>query len=240
MNEQEATGTIEDYFKSRDEDEDVTNPFDPKKDYLAELSSNEKWEENGKVYPYLKGLKRLAHEHRGGIRAIRSVPVKVPSVNLTGAKSEVPDCIAACTVTYVFNDGTSFSGSADASYKAHKAPFNLHLLALAESKAEARAIRRAFNISQCAKEEIGGGDDDDNRDNEPINDTQLEGLKRNARRKKLSQNDVLKLIKREDLGDIKKLTQAEAIKALKAVNRFKPKEVKVEEAPKETVDASAD
>ncbi len=238
MTEQEATTeTLEDFFKGKEED--VTNPFDPKKDYIKELNSDEKWEENGKIYPYLRGLKRLAHENRGGIREIRSVPVKVPSVNSAGGKGEIPDCIAACTIAYYFYDGTVFEGSADASYKAHKAPFNKHLLATAEAKAESRAIRRAFNISQCAKEEMGSGDDESNRDNEPINDTQLEGIKRNARRKKLSQKEVLKLIKREELGDINKLTNAEAIKALKAVNSYKPKAPKKEPAGAETADAPA-
>jgi hypothetical protein len=244
MTDEEKAETIEEFFGKIDI---VSNPFDPKKDYIKELTGDEKWEEKGKIYPYLRGLKRLAHEHRGGIRMIRSVPVKVPSVNTTGAKGENPDCMAACTIAYHFNDGTVFEGSADASYKAHKAPFNLHLLATAESKAEARAIRRAFNISQCAKEEMGGASDDEAKDNEPINDTQLEGIKRNARRKKLSQKDVLTLIKREDLGDIKKLTYADAIKALKAVNRYKPKpeeapkeEAKQEETPQEeTADAPA-
>lgn len=206
---------------------EITNPFDVAKDYMAELRKDEKWEDGDRVYPYLKGLKRLAHEHRGGVKEIRSLPVKVPSVNNTGAKGEVPDCIAACTVRYTFQDGTVFEGSADASYKAHKAPFNKHLLATAESKAEARAIRRAFNISQVAREEIGSVEDEDNRDNEPINDTQIEGIKRIAKRKRLSQKDVLALIKRDDLVDIKQLTQGEAKKALKAINKAKPREESV-------------
>jgi len=215
------------------ESKELLNPFDPDKDYMAELTKDEKWDENGREYPYLRGLKRLAHQHRGGIKAIKSIPTKTPSVGLTGTKGEAPDCIASCCVSYEFFDGTIFQGSADASYKAHKAPFNKHLLATAESKAEARAIRRAFNISQVAKEEMGGSveDEQDNRDNDPINDAQLEGIKRIAKRKKLGQKDVLSLIKLDDVGDIKKLTQAQAIKALKAVNRYKPQEA---------VDASAD
>ena len=227
----------------------LSNPFDPKKDYFAELTKDEKWDENGREYPYLKGLKRLAHEHRGGIQSVRSVPVKVPSVNSTGAKGEIPDCIAACTVSYEFFDGTVFEGSADASYKAHKAPYNLHLLAVAEAKAEARAIRRAFNISQVSKEEIGGstkgawGDEED-RSDEPINDTQLSGIKRIAKRKRLGQKEVLRLVKREDLDSIDKLTYAEGLKALKAVNKAKPTplpqpKVEVEPEPEVPADAPA-
>ncbi len=237
--ENKATKSLEDFYEDHQVarhgvEPELMNPFDHKKDYFAELNKDEKWDQNGREYPYLRGLKRLAHEHRGGIQQIRSVPVKVPSVNKTGEKGQLPDCIAACTVAYYFKDGTVFEGSADASYLAHKAPFNKHLLATAESKAEARAIRRAFNISQVAKEEMGGGvDEEENRDDEPINDTQLEGIKRIAKRKRLSQKDVLVLIKRSDLGDIKQLTYGDAIKALKAVNKCKAKE------PVETANASA-
>lgn len=218
----------------------LSNPFDPKKDYFAELTKDEKWDENGKEYPYLKGLKRLAHEHRGGIQSVRSVPVKVPSVNSTGAKGEIPDCIAACTVAYYFNDGTVFEGSADASYKAHKAPYNLHLLAVAEAKAEARAIRRAFNIHQVAKEEMGGKGtwQEEDRNDEPINDTQVAGIKRIAKRKRLSQKDVLRLVKRPELDSIENLTKGEGIKALQIVNKAKATPLP-EEVEEETVDASA-
>lgn len=210
---------------------DIVNPFDPDKDYFAELKDDEKWSEDGKEYPYLKGLKRIAFTNRGGVLSIESNVVKVPSVGTSGGKGEKPDCIAAVTIRYIFKDGTSFDGSADASYKAHSAPYNLHLVAIAESKAEARAIRRAFNIAQVSKEEVGSADEfqEENRDNEPISDTQLEGIKTIAQRKKLGRKEVCKLIGREDLeGDLKKLTFAEGRKALKAINSYKPKPKKAE------------
>lgn len=204
---------------------EVTNPFDPSKDYMKELTSNEKWEEGQKEYPYLRGLKRLAHIHRGGLLSIESKVVKVPNIGTSGAKGETPDCIAAVTVGLRFRDGTHFEASADASYKAHKAPFNKHLVATAESKAQARAIRQALNISQVAKEEMGSEEDATN--NGPITDVQIEGIKKIAKRNKLSQGDVLKLIKREDLnGDISQLTHAEGIAALKKVNSYRPKKGK--------------
>lgn len=212
---------------------EITNPFDPSKDYMDELSSDDKYEnDSGRVYPYLRGLKKLAYEHRGGVKKIRSIPVKVPSVNTSGGTKEVPDCIAACTISYEFCDGTVFEGSADASYKAHKAPFNKHLLATAESKAEARAIRRAFNISQVAKEEMGGVDEDDvNTDDEKIKDSQIKGIRTVAKRKRLSQKEVCKMAGKPGLDDIKELNQGEAKKALRLLNKYKPKE---------PVDASTD
>lgn len=213
----------------------IENPFDPDHDYFQDLKSSEKYvdDKTGNEYPYLKGLIRLAHKNRGGVLRVESEIIKVPALDAHKryepdvkpkkvAEETSADCIAAVTVTYYFKDGTSFSGSADASYKAHEAPFNLHLTAVAESKAEARAIRRALMITKVAKEEIGGavvGDPDTG----PITDTQLNMIRKVAKRKKLSQADVLKMVKRTDLTDITQLTTAEGRKAAAAVNRAKAK-----------------
>ena len=206
---------------------ELSDAFDPDKDYMEELTPSEKWEESGKEYPYLKGLKRLSHRFRGGLQGVESRIVKVPSLEHDGTEKSVPDCIAAVTVRLIFKDGTFFEGSADASFKAHKAPFNKHLVATAESKAEARAIRRAFNITQVAKEEMGAEEEEES--NGPITDVQIEGIKKIAKRKGLSPDDVLGLIGHTD-GDLKRLTRAEGISALKAVNKHKPKK---EKEPKE-------
>lgn len=205
--------------------------FDPAHDYFDDLADDEKYKDDkGREYPYLRGLQRLAHRNRGGVVRVDSQVVKAPSVNSYAEVGErdvasAPDCIAAVTVTYYFRDGTQFSGSADASYKAHEAPFNLHLTAVAESKAEARAIRRAFNISKVSKEEIGSPNDVvGDPDNVPITDAQIQGINKVAARKGLTgEAEILKVIKREDLSEISELTSAEARDALKAINKYKPK-----------------
>jgi len=177
-------------------------PFDAAKDYFAELKESEKHEGE---YPLLKGLQRLAHTYRGGIRSTSSEIVR--------AQTD----IAAVTFTVTFNDSTTFSGAADATPAAHKKPFNLHLVAVAESKAESRALRRAFNISKVAFEEIGqvAGDPD----GEKITSAQLNGLQKVAERKGYTHLEVLKLIKQEKLGELAKLNSAQAREALKALNK---------------------
>lgn len=181
--------------------------FDPKKDYFKELTDDELWD--GK-YPLLRGLQRLAHER--GIKEIDSKIICVPN-------KESP--IAAVTVTVYFNDGAMFAGSADASFKAHEAPFNKHLTALADSKAEARAYRRAFNISTASKEECGetpvGGD----IDKTPIVDAQIQGIKNMATDKKITVVEAVKLIGVEK--DIEKLTGKQARDVIRALNKYKPK-----------------
>lgn len=203
--------------------------FNPETDYLKEIPAEDKWAEGGKEYPYLRGLKNLAYKYRGGVREVKSEVVKAPSVNIQ-EKGNVPDCIAAVTVTYVFADGTSFAGSADASYKAHSAPFNLHLVAIAESKAEARAIRRAFNISQVSKEEMGTPPSEEElkeeaeKESDKISDTQIHAIKSMASKKKVSQAELLAKLGRSDLPDVRGLTYAEGIKSIKLLNSWKVKD----------------
>jgi len=220
MNEIEKD-TLEDFFKTSST---VWNPFDPKRDYFAELKSSEKYkDDNGREYPYLKGLQRLAHENRGGILKITSKIEKTPSVGVLDENAK-PDCIASATVGYHFNDGTSFEASADASYKAHDAPFNLHLVAVAESKAEARAIRKSLNIRQVSKEEIGTESEIDFNigadENESASDLQLHTLRTVIKRKGVSEEDFCKKLEREKLED---LTHLEARKAMEKANRLKVK-----------------
>ena len=198
----------------------TVSTFDPTRDYFEDLKESEKYKDDkGREYPLLKGLIRLAHTNRGGVKEVRSHIVKAPSLNKSDDSQ--PDCIAAVTVSYYFNDGTVFEGSADASFKAHDAPFNLHLTAGAESKAAARAIRSAFMITAVSKEEIGSAHVAGDPDSGPINDAQINAIRKIAKRKRLSQKDVLGLVGRKDLSDITELTAAEGRKAMQSVNRAK-------------------
>lgn len=185
---------------------EVSNPFDCKKDYFSMLKDSELYDGE---YPLLKGLQRLAHNNRGGIVEICTHIMK----------SELD--IAAVTVDYVFRDGTRWSGSADATKEAHKKPYNLHLVAVAESKAESRCLRRAFNISKVTFEEIGAADVAGEPDSGPIEPHQIEAIKKVAKRKKISKIKVLELIDRSDLDDITELTAKEGREAMKAVNKVK-------------------
>lgn len=180
-------------------------------DYFEELKESEKFDGE---YPLLRGLQRLAHSHRGGIKRTHS------QVFCTPARDNP---IASVGFTIEFHDGTEFSGVADATPKAHKEPFSRHLVAVAESKAESRALRRAFNISKVAKEEIGdevvGGDPE----NGPINDGQLSGIKKVAQRKGLKLTEVLPVAKIHDAKSLDELTYVQAQKVLKALNKYKKK-----------------
>lgn len=190
----------------------IDKPFDPSKDYFGELTDKEK---HSGEYPLLKGLQRLAHTNRGGIKGVHTAIIATPSAD---------NKLAAVEFQVHFNDGTVFSGAADATDKAHKAPYNLHLVAVAEAKAESRALRRAFNISKVAFEEIGSASEVvGDADNTPITDIQVQGIASIAKRKNLTKKDVLELVGRGELNDIKELTGAEGREAMKLVNKAKAK-----------------
>lgn len=182
--------------------------FDATKDYYAELSSDEKWKSDDGEYPLLRGLQRLAHTYRGGIKAYLADIISTPH-------RENP--IAAVRVQVNFNDGTTFSGVADATPAAHAKPFSLHLVAVAESKAASRAFRQAFNISKATREEIGQPAVEDDSD-ESIEDFQLAGIRKLAERKNIIEKDSLKLIKSKKAAWVD-LTKEEARQLMKALNK---------------------
>jgi len=191
---------------------EIENPFDSTHDYTADLKSSETFEKDGTPCVLLRGLQRLAHANRGGVKAVYSNVLSVPARD---------NPIAAVTVQYEFYDGTKFSGSADATPAAHDKPYSLHLVAVAEAKAEARALRRAFNISRVSAEEVGsvpvaGGD----TDGDQIKDVIIQGIKVVAKRKNISFNNVLKLVKR-DVAELSELTQAEGRTLMKKLNSKK-------------------
>jgi hypothetical protein len=181
----------------------TTNPFDADKDYYAELTSEERWKEGDSEYPLLRGLQRIAHKHRGGIQIYSAEIINTPSRD---------NPIAAVKVVVIFKDGTQFSGVADATPTAHKAPYSHHLVAVAESKAASRAFRQAFNISKATREEIGQPED------ESVTDAQLNAIKNLSERKKINEKAALALIKSKK-SSADELTKDEASTLIKALNK---------------------
>jgi hypothetical protein len=187
--------------------------FDPTKDYIQDLERGEYLEKEGDKLPRLRGLQRLAHQNRGGVRYVGSRIINTPARD---------NPIASVTVEYGFHDGSTFCGSADATTKAHKEPYSLHLVAVAESKAEARALRRAFNISVVAAEEIGSAPIAGNADG-PIEDVQIQGIRKVGSRKGLETDGLILNAIKSDASSLNLLTQQEGREAMKALNKLRKK-----------------
>jgi hypothetical protein len=113
-------------------------------DWEAKLNSNEVGErkERGKTMQVvlLRGLQRLAEE--AGIVRSRC-QLFTPSPNLI-----------QCVYTTEYSDGTSWDGAADCSSHNTTEPFLSYPTAVAESRAEARSIRKALGIRMLSAEEL--------------------------------------------------------------------------------------
>ena len=65
-----------------------------------------------------------------------------------------PD-LAVCQATAVFQDGRRFSDIGDATPDNVARHLRPHFIRMAATRASARALRRALNISACSVEELG-------------------------------------------------------------------------------------
>lgn len=117
-------------------------------DWYAELESSEKGvkRDGGDELEvvYLRGLQRLAEE--AGIRRSGVVLSYAPG-------SKMP--IVQAVYTAEFDDGTEWVGAADCNFNNTDGRFRNYPTAVAESRAEARCLRKALGIRVLSSEEVG-------------------------------------------------------------------------------------
>ena len=183
--------------------------FDPSHNYADDLKKNEVYEKDGDQFVYLRGLIRLAHER--GIKETNSQVRQSPA-------AEHP--VAVVTYGYTFMDGAHFEASADAHQKNTKAGMDIYLTAIAEARAKARALRDAFNISLCSVEEIGSVE---SRDNEPIDSSQIQGIKMLMRRKEMNKVQTMAIIGNEEAQELSDLSKNDGRLLMKKLNEYKKK-----------------
>ena len=97
---------------------------------------------------------------------------------------------------------------------------DIYLTAIAEARAKARALRDAFNISLCSVEEIGSVE---SRDNEPIDSSQIQGIKMLMRRKELNTVQTMALIGNEEAQELSDLSKNDGRLLMKKLNEYKKK-----------------
>lgn len=184
-------------------------PYEPGHDYVKDLRKNEVYEKEDEHFVYLRGLQRLARER--GIKSTTSKVVQCPATDHP---------VAVVTYGYEFEDGASYEASADAHQKNVKPEMVIYLTAIAEARAKARALRDAFGISLCSVEEIGTGEQ---RENEPIDETQIQGIKLLMKRKGLFTPSALALIDRADVTELNELSKTDGRLLMKKLNDYKQK-----------------
>jgi hypothetical protein len=95
----------------------------------------------GKPFVKFEGLLQLAHA-----RGLVALETTVVSVSLD---------MAVCQATARFQDGRIFTDIGDASPENVAKHLRPHFVRMAATRASARALRRALNISACTVEELG-------------------------------------------------------------------------------------
>ena len=190
-------------------------------DWQSQLNDDEIGKDDGTEFVFLKGLRRLAklkgivaEDHQLG----NVIVLKRPD---TGA--EYPFVQVKYTVQ--FEDGSVFSDVADAHTFNVQGVFSAYPTAMAATRAEARALRKALGISLVAKEELGADKDTiANLRNEstPAQHKVIRNLMKTRGIKNAM--DVIKhSSSRDDVFDIKELTHAEAVAGIKWLNSQKVK-----------------
>jgi hypothetical protein len=136
-------------YGSENWEEYVMSQFTEKELYIDEKENK---------YPTLNGMRRVSLFTLG--RPIKSGPVSVVS-NLSDA--------SYCIYELVFENGQTFSAAADGFPNNIAGSYSIYPTAMAESRAEARAYRKALLLSTAAAEEVRG--------NEKVFNTVLETVK---------------------------------------------------------------
>jgi len=112
-------------------------------DWETQLKDDEKGvdRQSGKPVVYLRGLQRLAEE----------ADIVTSSCSLLTPSPKLVQAVYQTT----FSDGTTWVGTADCGPANTKAPFLNYPTSVAESRAEARCLRKALGIRTLSFEEIG-------------------------------------------------------------------------------------
>lgn len=117
----------------------------PRINWESLLTEDDYHKSDDQQYIRLSGLEKLAKLR--GVVDIKTQIVETVIVKDSG--------LVQVKATYVFRDGDSASGLADASTRnSGDDKYAKYLTALAQSRAKARALRNAFFIKQCSLEQV--------------------------------------------------------------------------------------
>lgn len=185
-------------------------------EWYKKLREDEIGRNNGEEFVYFKGLCRLSQE-------AGQVSEKITKCEITPIIYEDQDgrtkykLIAQIAVEICFDDGTTWCGSADA-HVGNCQKYAEHPTALAETRALARAKRRALGINEVVSyEEISDAKEDEV--NGPANSSQIALIERLCKKLGVKPIDIIEEVtKREDVISVKHLNYGEAQEASRILN----------------------
>lgn len=190
-------------------------------DWQSMLQDNEKGKDGDTEFVYLKGLRRLAKMK--GIKRERHPIVCMTVLKKPTDGTEYPFVQVSYEVE--FNDGQIFSDVADAHTYNVEGVFSAYPTAMAATRAEARALRKALGIAMVAKEELGANPEQIASLRNERTSAQLKVIKNLMKTRSIhNQMDVIKnATTRKDVVDIDEFTFEEAKNAIKWLNSITAK-----------------
>jgi len=188
-------------------------------DWEKELAADEiaSRKQDGKVIQVvlLRGLQRLSEE--AGITGSRC-QIFTPSPKLI-----------QCIYTTSFDDGTEWDGAADCGPANCQEPFINYPTAIAESRAEARSLRKALGIRMLSAEEIAFADSNlDASPDKPVESSVVAAIERLCDERGVEKVDVINKVvedksRANSIFELKQLTTAEGSAAMSYLNGLPPK-----------------
>jgi len=188
--------------------------------------------ENGEEFPYFHGLARLAEQ--AGKTSERITMCKMDKI--LQANPSYYNLIAQVVVEVTFDDGTTWTGAADA-HVGNCKHYKVHPTAMAETRALGRAYRRALGIKQVAFEEVSDVPEEE-MTGEPSG-AQIKLIRKFCKELDIDLIDVIKRVTtREDVTSVEHLNHGEASEALHVLNELKKDKVKTDKKQKTKKTAS--
>ena len=188
-------------------------------DWQTQLTDDEVGRDGSTEFEFLKGLRRLA-KLKGIVKEAHTfgatVVMKRPD---TGA--DYP--FVQMMYQVEFADGTVWTDVADAHTFNVQGVFSAYPTAMAATRAEARALRKALGISLVAKEELGANTEDVAAMRNESTSAQERVIKNLMKTRKVNDASeiIAKVSARENIFNIKELTFAEAQQAIQLLNKMK-------------------
>lgn len=209
-------------------DETKTEPVEHKKpdkdwnDYvLSHLDDTEKQDGNATT----DGLRRVAELLLGEIVESESDVLQCPSPdnNFTA--------VVKHTVTFGYYNTHKqkiFTGVADAHAKNTDKPYDKYLTAVAETRAEGRALRRALGLKKPVADELSKVANEEEDDGTKITDFQIKTIKQICKRNNINVDSFINSGK-ESYANIEDVTHVKAGLMLQQLNKYQQKPTTIPE-----------
>jgi hypothetical protein len=167
----------------------------------------------------LKGLQRLAD--KAGLTKSRS-----EFFNFLDHKTQ--ETVIQCVYITEFSDGTTWTGAGDCSSKNTNAPYSNYPTSVAESRAEARCLRKALGIRILSSEEIDVSGTGDVSPSTKVDSSVVAAIEQLCLNKGMKPVDLLNSIIKDkkranSIFELKQLTVEEGQKAMEHLNSIKDK-----------------